>query len=67
MTDAQRIEALLDLVDPSRAGGTNRGQELAVLGLASSTGSRGTYRPTKAGWVMMGNQGRAFQISYSNP
>jgi predicted HTH transcriptional regulator len=60
MTDAERIEALLDLVDPARAATVNRGRELAVLGLAEPT-TKGGYRPTNAGWVLMGDRGRAFQ------
>ena len=60
MTDAERIEALLDLVDPSRAGAVSRGPELVVLGLARATGKVG-HQPTNAGWVLIGNRGRAFQ------
>ena len=47
MTDAERIEALLDLVDPARAGNENRGRELTVLGLAEAV-AKGGYRPTNA-------------------
>lgn len=60
MTDAERIEALLDLVDPDRAANVNRGQELVVLGLAVAK-SKGGYTPTNAGWVLIGSRGRAFQ------
>lgn len=60
MTDIERIEALLDLVDPERAGNVSRGRELAVLGLAEAV-AKGGYRPTNAGWVLIGNRGRAFQ------
>ena len=60
MTDGERIEALLDLVDPARAGGVTRSPELVVLGLAESAGKAG-HRPTNAGWVLIGNRGRAFQ------
>lgn len=38
----------------------NRGRELTVLGLAEAV-AKGGYRPTNAGWVMIGNRGRAFQ------
>jgi len=62
MTDPERVEALLDLVDPQRAGAANRGAELMVLGLAVAR-SKGGYAPTNAGWVMIGNRGRAFQPS----
>lgn len=60
MTDAERIEALLDLVDPARIGNQNRGRELTVLGLAEAA-AKGSYRPTNAGWVMIGDRGRAFR------
>lgn len=60
MTDAERIEALLDLVDPARAGNVSRGAELVVLGLAEGI-AKGGYKPTNAGWVLIGNRGRAFQ------
>jgi hypothetical protein len=60
MTDPERIEALLDLVDPARSGNVSRGPELVVLGLAEAAGKVG-HRPTNAGWVMIGNRGRAFQ------
>lgn len=49
MTDAERIEALLDLVDPARAGNENRGRELTVLGLAEAVAKAVTARPTPAG------------------
>jgi hypothetical protein len=60
MTDDERIEALLDLVDPARAGNASRGPELVVLGLAQAD-PKGGHRPTNAGWVLIGNRGRAFQ------
>ncbi|WGM48094.1 hypothetical protein KOAAANKH_02983 [Brevundimonas sp. NIBR10] len=60
MTDDERIDALLDLVDPARNATINRGPELVVLGLAEP-GGKGGYRPTNAGWVVIGNRGRAFQ------
>ena len=60
MTDPERVEALLDLVDPARAAAPSRGPELAVLGLAVAR-PKGGYQPTNAGWVMIGNRGRAFQ------
>ena len=60
MTDPERVEALLDMVDPARATAPSRGPELAVLGLAVAK-SRGGYQPTNAGWVLIGNRGRAFQ------
>ena len=60
MTDDERIEALLDLVDPARAAAANQGAKLAVLGLAEAA-PKGGYRPTNAGGVVIGNRGRAFQ------
>ena len=60
MTDAERVEALLDMVDPARPTTPSRGPELAVLGLAVAKPKRG-YQPTNAGWVLIGNRGRAFQ------
>ena len=60
MTDPERVEALLDLVDPARAGNPRRGSELVVLGLAEVGGKIG-HRPTNAGWVLIGNRRRAFQ------
>lgn len=60
MTDTERLEALMGLVDPARAGNPGRGRELSVLGLAVA-GPKGGYRPTNAGWVVLGDHGRAFQ------
>ncbi|AQR63148.1 hypothetical protein BZG35_16960 [Brevundimonas sp. LM2] len=60
MTDAERIDALLDMVDPERMPNVSRGAELAVLGLALAK-AKGGYQPTNAGWVLIGNRGRAFQ------
>lgn len=60
MTDAERIEALLDLVDTNRNSGADRGPQLVVLGLAEKLPKVG-YRPTRAGWALMGDRGRAFR------
>ena len=60
MTDAERSNALLDLVDPDRSANPQRGPELVVLGLAART-PRGGYLPTRAGWTLMSDKGRAFQ------
>jgi len=60
MTDPERIDALLDMVDPARMPNVSRGPELTVLGLAVAK-SKGGYQPTNAGWVLIGNRGRAFQ------
>ena len=60
MTDPERVDALLDMVDPGRMPNVSRGPELAVLGLAVLK-AKGGYEPTNAGWVIIGNRGRAFQ------
>ena len=60
MNDADRIEALLDLVDPERLPADSRGPQLAVLGLAVQT-PKGGYRPSTAGWSLLGENGRAFR------
>ena len=57
MTDAERIEALLDLVDEARAQSRDRSEELVVLGLAVRLG-RDRFTPTKAGWNLLGERGR---------
>lgn len=58
MTDPERVEALLDLVDPARKTSAGKGAELTIFGLASLT-PKG-YRPTNAGCVLMGDRGRPF-------
>lgn len=58
MTDDERLGALLDLVDPERAAQPGAGEALAVLGLAERQGRR--FRPTRAGWNLLGDRGRAF-------
>lgn len=61
MNDQERIEALLDLVDAERPPAEGLGPKLAVLGLAS-LGAKGRYRPTVAGWSLLGERGRAFRL-----
>lgn len=58
MTDEERIEALLDLVDPDRTPVAEAGDRLIVLGLARRAGR--SVAPTTAGWNLMGDRGRAF-------
>lgn len=58
MTDAERLEALLDLADPDRTANPEALQRLVVLGLAERT--RKGFQPTSAGWVVMGALGRRF-------
>jgi len=61
MTDADRIEALLDLVDETRTERLDLSEQLVVLGLAERKGSG--FWPTNAGWNLMGDRGRPFDIS----
>ncbi|WP_420469981.1 hypothetical protein [Brevundimonas sp. FT23042] len=58
MNDADRIEALLDIVDPERIADAARSDQLVVLGLAEKHGR--TVRPTAAGWNLMSDAGRTF-------
>ena len=60
MIDADAVEALLDLVDPDRRDDVNRTGRLIVLGLAERQGR--TIRPTRAGWFLMGEAGRPFDL-----
>lgn len=62
MTDADRIEALLDLVDKTRTERLDLSEQLAVVGLAERKG-RGFW-PTNAGWNLMGSRGRPFGIGW---
>ena len=58
MSDADALEALLDLVDPDRREDADRSARLIVLGMAVRDGRR--VRPTRAGWNLMGEAGRPF-------
>jgi hypothetical protein len=60
VTEAERIEALLDLVDAERSESADRSAQLTVLGLVERVGRNG-YRPTTAGWNLLGERGRAFR------
>lgn len=60
MNDADRIEALLDLIDPERPPTDSRGPELVILGLAVAM-PKGGHRPTNAGWGLLGSRGRPFR------
>jgi len=62
MTDADRVEALLDIVDATRAESRAQSEELAVLGYVERRGRKGFW-PTNAGWIFLGDRGRAFDIS----
>lgn len=63
MTEPERIEALLDLVDDSRTGQADHASQLVVLGLAERQGKR-LLRPTTAGWNVLGEHGRPFRTEY---
>jgi hypothetical protein len=58
MNDADRIEALLDIVDDTRSESHDQSEKLAVLGFAERRG-KNKFWPTNAGWNLMGDRGRA--------
>lgn len=64
MTDVEREDAMLDLIDPARSQNVSRGPELAVLGLAFAAPKGAGYLLTNAGWIAVGDRGRAFQPSW---
>ncbi|WP_231379075.1 MULTISPECIES: hypothetical protein [Brevundimonas] len=51
---------MLDLVDAERSESADRSAQLTVLGLVERVGRNG-YRPTTAGWNLLGERGRAFR------
>ena len=57
MTEDQTVEALLDIIDSERAENRDLSAQLTVLGLAERTGKAG-FRPTSAGWNLLGEKGR---------
>lgn len=59
MTDADRIEALLHIVDETRTENRDESEKLVVLGFAERQGKNGFW-PTNAGWNRMGDRGRAY-------
>ncbi|MFJ6024308.1 hypothetical protein ACIQC9_06900 [Brevundimonas sp. NPDC092305] len=61
MTDAERIEALLDIVDDTRTEVRGASEKLVVTGHAERRGRAG-YWPTRAGWVLLGDRGRPFDV-----
>lgn len=61
MIDADSIEALLDIVDETRAERQDLSEQLVVRGLAERRGRNG-YWPTTAGWNLMGDRGRQFDL-----
>ena len=64
MTEAERIAALLDIVDTNRTQDADNSAQLVVFGLAEKFGKSGKLRPTNAGWNLMGQQGRVFRTEY---
>lgn len=60
MTDADRIDALLDLADPDRRPDPARSAQLVVLGLAERSARTG-HRPSIAGWSLLAERGRPFR------
>ena len=61
MTDADRIEALLDIVDQARSESRDRSEKLVVLGYATRQGKG--FWPTTAGWNLLGDRGRSFDAA----
>jgi len=61
MTDADRIEALLDIVDETRPENRDHSETLVVLGYAERR--RNGFWPTTAGWNFLGDRGRPFDLS----
>jgi hypothetical protein len=60
MTDADQIEALLDIVDDSRTPTAAASEQLAVRGLVERRGK--SFWPTNAGWNLMSSLGRPFDV-----
>lgn len=59
MTDAEKVEALLNIVDETRTERREESEKLVVLGFATRRGKVGFW-PTNAGWNLMGDRGRAY-------
>jgi len=60
MTQGDRTEALLDIVDKTRATDRTQSEQLVVLGYAERRG-RNDFWPTNAGWNDLGDLGRPFR------
>lgn len=58
MTDTERLDALLALADPEKPTPREAAERLVVLGLAEQ--HRKNFRPTSAGWNLLGERGRPF-------
>lgn len=63
MTDAERTEALLNLVDEARSEVRAQSEELVVLGYAERRG-KNDFWPTNAGWNVLGDRGRPFDLGH---
>lgn len=61
MTDADRIEALLNIVDAARGEDRDESEKLVVLGYAERRGKKGFW-PTHAGWNFLGDRGCPFDL-----
>ena len=57
--DADRIEALLNILDETRTENRDESGKLVVLGFAERRGKSGLW-PTNAEWNLMGDRGRAY-------
>ncbi|MNN32022.1 hypothetical protein D3C81_1457330 [compost metagenome] len=64
MTEAERINALLDIVDGDRTQDAESSAQLVILGLAERLGKSARFRPTNAGWNLLGPLGRSFRVEY---
>ena len=60
MTDPERIEALLNIVDDTRTQLPEVSHALVVIGLAERRGKG--FWPTTAGWTLMSDRGREFDL-----
>lgn len=61
MTDADRIDALLDIVDPERTERPDQSEQLDVQGYVERRLKK-RFWPTSAGWNLLGDRGHAFDI-----
>lgn len=62
MTDTDRMEALLNIVDDQRTETREQSEALMVLGYVKRRGKTGFW-PTQAGWNFLGDRGRAFDVN----
>ena len=62
MTESERLEALLNIVDNQRSESRGQSEALVVLGYAKRRGKTGFW-PTQAGWNCLGDRGRPFDVN----